>query len=72
MCEERKEQCTTEEWEVAARERKDEARAAWFTRAKTILYAYARASLRRRPGSLACMGPARDSKFTEAVTGLTF
>ena len=50
MCEERKEQCTTEEWEVAARERKDEACAAWFTCAKTRVYAEVRHERRRRPG----------------------
>ena len=34
-------------------EKRNEARAAWFTRAKTTLCAYARASLRRSPGILA-------------------
>ena len=33
-------------------ERSDKARAARFTRAKTTLYAYARASLRPRPDSM--------------------
>ena len=32
-------------------EKRNEARAAWFTRAKTTLCAYVRASLRRSPGN---------------------